>query len=64
MSAIQTSAQVGMRTMNQSLFELYRQGKITAQDAREHSSDVADLERLMERHGSSAGAYSSARRAR
>ena len=64
MSAIQTSAQVGMRTMNQSLFELYRQGTITFQDAREHSSDVADRERLMERHGSAAGGYSSARRTR
>ncbi|HEB52650.1 MAG TPA: type IV pilus twitching motility protein PilT [bacterium] len=54
MSIIQTGAQVGMRTMNQSLFELYRQGVISYEDALDHSGDHADFERLMERAGGGA----------
>ena len=58
-----------MRTMNQSLFELYKQGTISFDDAKRHSSDEADFDRLMERHGggSRAGggyAYGSGRRQR
>ena len=69
MSTIQTGGQVGMRTMNQSLFELYKQGTISFDDAKRHSSDEADFDRLMDRHGggSRAGggyAYGSGRRQR
>ena len=57
MSTIQTGGAVGMRTMNQSLFELYRSGTISYEDALEHTSDEADFQRLMERHtGGSAAA--------
>jgi Tfp pilus assembly ATPase PilU len=38
-----------MRTMNQSLFELYRNGSISYEDALEHTGDEADFQRLMER---------------
>jgi twitching motility protein PilT len=55
MSTIQTGGAVGMRTMNQSLFELYRAGTISYEDALEHTSDEADFQRLMERHGGSTG---------
>ena len=51
MSTIQTGAKVGMKTMNQSLFELYKAGTISYQDAIEHTSDEADFQRLMERNG-------------
>ena len=51
MSTIQTGGAVGMRTMNQSLFELYRAGTISYEDALEHTGDEADFQRLMERHG-------------
>ncbi|MBL8749601.1 MAG: type IV pilus twitching motility protein PilT [Planctomycetes bacterium] len=51
MSTIQTGGSVGMRTMNQSLFELYRSGTISYEDALEHTSDEADFQRLMERAG-------------
>ncbi|MCA8974660.1 MAG: type IV pilus twitching motility protein PilT [Planctomycetes bacterium] len=49
MSTIQTSGAAGMKTMNQSLFELYRSGTISYEDAIEHTSDEADLQRLLER---------------
>ena len=49
MSTIQTGGAVGMRTMNQSLFELYRNGSISYEDALEHTGDEADFQRLMER---------------
>jgi len=58
MSIIQTGAQVGMRTMNQSLFELYKAGTISYEDALEHTGDEADFQRLMERHGVGGGAGS------
>ena len=53
MSIIQTGGAAGMRTMNQSLFELYRAGAISYEDAIEHCNDPADFQRLMERAGSS-----------
>jgi twitching motility protein PilT len=56
MSILQTSAAAGMKTMNQSLFELYRSGSVTYEDALEHCHDEADFKRLMERTGSTAGA--------
>ena len=49
MSIIQTGGALGMRTMNQSLFELYRAGTITYEAAIEHCQDEADFARLMER---------------
>jgi Tfp pilus assembly ATPase PilU len=51
MSIIQTGGAAGMRTMNQSLFELYRAGTISYEDALEHTGDEADFQRLMERTG-------------
>jgi twitching motility protein PilT len=51
MSTIQTGGAAGMRTMNQSLFELYRNASISYEDAIEHTSDEADFQRLMERAG-------------
>jgi twitching motility protein PilT len=54
MSIIQTGGQAGMRTMNQSLFELYRAGTISYEDALEHTGDEADFQRLMERNASGA----------
>jgi Tfp pilus assembly ATPase PilU len=35
--------------MNQSLYDLYRSGTITYEDAIEHCHDQADFERLMQR---------------
>jgi twitching motility protein PilT len=49
MSVIQTSGAAGMRSMNQSLFELYRAGAITYEDAMEACHDEADFQRLLER---------------
>jgi twitching motility protein PilT len=49
MSIIQTGGAIGMKTMNQSLFELYRAGTISYEDALEHTADEADFQRLMER---------------
>jgi twitching motility protein PilT len=48
-SVIQTSSRLGMRTMNQSLYELYTKGDISYQDAISHSFDPDELRRLMER---------------
>jgi twitching motility protein PilT len=59
MSTIQTGGAVGMRTMNQSLFELYRSGAISYEDALDHTGDEADFQRLMER---AAGAGPAARK--
>ncbi|MBI4616312.1 MAG: type IV pilus twitching motility protein PilT [Planctomycetes bacterium] len=50
-SAIQTGGQLGMSTMNQSLFERFRQGVITYEDALARSPDPDDLERLLQRYG-------------
>ncbi len=55
LSIIQTGGKLGMRTMNQSLFELYRSGAITFEDAALHSPDPTELQRLMQRSGSSSG---------
>ncbi|MBK8976506.1 MAG: type IV pilus twitching motility protein PilT [Planctomycetes bacterium] len=48
-SIIQTGGQLGMRTMNQSIYELYRAGAISHEDAVHTSPDPAELERLMQR---------------
>jgi twitching motility protein PilT len=48
-SVIQTSKKEGMKTMNQSLYELYTKKIISYDDAFERSSDVEDLGRLFKR---------------
>lgn len=48
-SVIQTCQKEGMRTMNQSLFELYSNKSITYEDAISRSTDPEDLERLFKR---------------
>jgi len=53
-SIVQTGGQFGMRTMNQSIFELYRHNLITWEDARDCSPDPAELERLAQRPASGA----------
>ncbi len=49
MSIIQTGGQLGMKTMNQSIYELYRSGAVSYEDAVQHSPDPADFQRLLER---------------
>lgn len=48
-SVIQTSKKEGMKTMNQSLYDLYINKKISYEDAFERSTDVPDLERLFKK---------------
>jgi twitching motility protein PilT len=49
MSHIQTGAKLGMSTMNQSLFELYKNSLISWDEAVSHSSDPEDLKRTASR---------------
>jgi len=46
-SSIQTSQKMGMRTMNQSLAELFKAGTISYESAMSRSSDAEELERLV-----------------
>jgi len=46
-STIQTGQREGMKTMNQSLSELYQKGLITYEDAFARTTDAGDLARLM-----------------
>ncbi len=46
-SIIQTGGKAGMRTMNQSIFELCRAGVITTEEAYKASADPGELQRLM-----------------
>jgi len=48
-SIIQTGSKVGMRTMNQSLNELYRTRQITFEEAISRSNDVEELKRVFQR---------------
>ena len=48
-SVIQTSQKEGMRTMNQSLFELCQSRSITMEEALERSTDTEDLKRLFKK---------------
>ena len=48
-SAIQTGQKEGMRTMNQSLYELCKKGLISQEDAFARTLDVEDLARLFKR---------------
>ena len=47
-SIIQTSGKLGMKTMNASLYDLYRTGSITYEDALARSTDVEDLKRMFQ----------------
>ena len=47
MSLIQTGGRYGMRSMNQAIFDLYRQHLITYDDALSHSMDTEDLKRVL-----------------
>ncbi|MBI5210479.1 MAG: type IV pilus twitching motility protein PilT [Elusimicrobia bacterium] len=47
--AIQTGGKIGMQTMNQSLADLYKQKRVTYQEAIQHSLDPEDLKRLLQR---------------
>ena len=46
---LQTGGKFGMQTMNQSLSDLYKQKKITYQEAMNRTTDQEDLKRLMQR---------------
>ena len=48
-SIIQTSGKLGMQTMNQALGELVQQNVITYDQALNHSSDLEDLKRTLQR---------------
>ena len=48
-SAIQTNGRLGMRTMNQSLYELYRTRQITYEEAVSRASDSDELKRIFQR---------------
>ena len=48
-SAIQTGGKLGMRTMNQSLYELYRTRQITYEEAISRSTDTEELKRIFQR---------------
>jgi len=48
-SVIQTSQKDGMRTMNQSLYELYQKNLITYEEALDRSTDQEDLKRIFKR---------------
>jgi len=54
-SIIQTGAQFGMQTMNQSVYTLYRTGQISYEDAVVHSPDPGEFERLIKRTTKPAG---------
>lgn len=51
MSIIQTGGRYGMKSMNQALFDLYRQHTISYDDALSNSTDPEDLRRLLQRQG-------------
>jgi twitching motility protein PilT len=48
-SVIQTHGQMGMKTMNPSLYEIYKAGHLTYEDALQYSSDLEDLKRTFQR---------------
>jgi len=53
-SMIQSGQKYGMKTMNQSLAELYTGGKITINDAMTHSHDPQELSEMLSRQKSPA----------
>ncbi|MFW6134309.1 MAG: type IV pilus twitching motility protein PilT [Elusimicrobiota bacterium] len=46
-SAMQTGGNVGMQTMNQALYRLYKKGDISYEQALEHCSDKKDMKRII-----------------
>ena len=48
-SIIQVSGKMGMKTMNQSLYEAYKAGHLTFEDAIQYSGDVEDLKKTFQR---------------
>jgi len=50
-SIIQTGGRLGMKTMNQALFDLYRQHLITYDEALSRTMDPEDLKRLFQKQG-------------
>ena len=48
-SIIQTGGQLGMQTMNQSVYQLYRTGQISHEEAVLHAPDPTELERMAKR---------------
>ena len=50
-SILQTGGKLGMRTMNQALYELYRTRTITYEEALSRSTDVEELKRIFQRQG-------------
>ena len=46
-SVIQSSAEHGMHSMDQSLAQLVQQGKVSYDQARSHASDIKELDRLV-----------------
>ena len=61
-SIIQTGGQYGMRTMNQSLYDLYRSGQVEFDEAMQCSPDPSELQRLLQRQAPSGPSGVSARR--
>ncbi|MHC4712262.1 MAG: type IV pilus twitching motility protein PilT [Planctomycetota bacterium] len=55
-SIIQTGGKEGMRTMNQSLFQLYQSNLISYEEALTHTTDPDDLKRTFQRAGVGGGA--------
>jgi twitching motility protein PilT len=53
-SMIQSGQKYGMKTMNQSLAELYQTGKITLNDAMAHSHSAQELTEMLQRQKSPA----------
>lgn len=53
-SMIQAGMKFGMKTMNQSLAELYQTGKITINDAMSYSTNPQELGDMLQRHKSAA----------
>jgi twitching motility protein PilT len=47
-STIQTGGKTGMRTMNQSLLELYKGGKITFEIAQQYTHNLEDMKKTFQ----------------
>ncbi|RME76013.1 MAG: type IV pili twitching motility protein PilT, partial [Planctomycetota bacterium] len=52
-SVMQTGGKYGMQTMNQSLFQAYRQGLVTFDEILQRSTDPEELRRMAQKLGSS-----------
>jgi twitching motility protein PilT len=49
--AIQTGGRLGMQTMNQCLYDLWVKHQISTETALEHSSDLEDMRRMLQKSG-------------